>query len=76
MTWLAGCNLLIMVLGFAWIGGRKEQRGRDNSSRLREHDKWLDEHRVRLDGHDVELAKINAWREGYNAGARKRAEGE
>ena len=76
MNWTAAVGavaVLIQILGFAWLGGVEKQRGRENTARLDQHDTWLLETRVRVDGHDVQLAKIEAWREGYNAGCAKKA---
>ncbi len=74
MNWTAiigGIAVLIQILGFAWLGGSENRRGRDNSLRLDQQGASLEDHRTRLDGHDVRLERIDAWRDGYNAGRGK-----
>lgn len=62
-------GILTTVVCVAFVSGKLTQQISDNRKLLEEHDKTLLDHGDRLSDHDVELAKLNEWKNGYNAAA-------
>lgn len=62
-------GILTTIICVAFITGRLTQQISDNRRMLEEHDVRLSAHSDKLNEHDVELAKLNAWKDGYNSAA-------
>lgn len=62
-------GVLTTITGVAFVSGRLTQQISDNRKLLDEHDQTLTSHAERISDHDIELAKLNEWRNGYNAAA-------
>ena len=63
-------GVLITILSVAYTSGKLTQKISDSQDKLCAHDATLDRHEVRLGAHDIELAKITAWKDGFNAASR------
>lgn len=76
MNWsaiAAVCSLfgvVATIVGVAFTSGRLTEKIRENKEKVDGHGVLLVEHGSRLNDHDVELAKLNEWKNGYNAAAR------
>jgi uncharacterized membrane-anchored protein YhcB (DUF1043 family) len=55
------------VICVSFWSGKLTQQIADNREMLDEHGATLTSHGERLSDHDVELAKLNEWKNGYNA---------
>lgn len=62
-------TLIVVIFGVVWAGGKMAQRLDDNSADLDEHKIRLDGHDARLTEHGNDLARLNEWKNGYNAAA-------
>lgn len=57
------------VICVSFWSGKMTQQIADNKVMLLEHDVTLQAHAEKLSDHDVELGKLNEWKNGYNAAA-------
>lgn len=62
-----GATIVIQLLGVTYVYGKLTQRVSDGAMRTKENTEQLETHRSRLDGHDVQIGKLQAWRDGYDA---------
>ena len=65
-------GVLVTIVGVAFISGKLTQKIEDNSRVIADHGDRLDKHAIILNTHEVEIAKLNEWRNGYNAGVASR----
>jgi len=66
---LAILGIVTTVCSVAFISGRLTQQISDSRKELGEHGELLNSHARILNEHEVELAKLNEWKNGYNAAA-------
>jgi hypothetical protein len=73
---ISGVGILVSIFGAFYSAGSARQELRETKERLADHDKRFDdhddqfaEHTTQLAVHAVDIAKLAAWRDGYNAAA-------
>jgi hypothetical protein len=70
MDWAAWGPTLVAIITAVFIAGQVSGRIKDQEKTLVEHHGRLDEHDVKLETHGNAITRMEAWKEGYNAGSR------
>jgi hypothetical protein len=65
---LAG--ILVTIASVAFAAGRFREKLGEHGERLGEHTDLLKTHSDTLTDHEVQLGRLNEWKDGYNAAAR------
>jgi hypothetical protein len=71
MNWPAWGPTIVAVVTAIFMLGQITGRIRDQETTLVNHNGRLDDHDEKLTDQAVAIAKLEAWREGYNAATRK-----
>lgn len=66
---LAILGIATTICSVAFISGRLTQQISDSRREIESHGDMLESHAKILNEHEVELAKLNEWKSGYNAAA-------
>ena len=66
----AVASLVIFPVTVIFTSGRKAQKLEDHGIRIVGLETSRDEHAEKIGNHAVEIGKLNAWRDGYHAGAK------
>jgi len=66
-------TLLVTVVAWAHTNGKLTQKVEDNRKDTEAHAERLDDIDQRLNSNDVKIAKLEAWKDGYNAAVAARA---
>lgn len=71
MNWSAWAPTLVTVIMAIFVAGKIYSKQEDHDERLKDHDERFEQISVRDSLQDVALAKLEAWRDGYNAATSK-----
>jgi hypothetical protein len=63
-------TLLVVLVGGGVMWGSLTEKVSSLTKRAETCEAWHQGHDVRLNSHDVALAKLQEWKDGYNAAAR------
>jgi hypothetical protein len=63
-------GVLATIIGVAFTSGRLTEKLGEHKVRLDEHATTLKAHSETLTDHEVQLGRLNEWKDGYNAAAR------
>lgn len=75
MNWAAWGPTIVAVVTMIFTAGALVGRIRDQETTLVDHHDRLDGHDTKLESHAIAIAKMESWKEGYNAGAKRSHEG-
>jgi hypothetical protein len=67
------CSLLgalVTIASIAFVAGRLREKQEEHGERIGEHAELLKSHASTLTDHEVQLGRLNEWKDGYNAAAR------
>ncbi|MGH2505893.1 MAG: hypothetical protein ACRDHZ_00500 [Ktedonobacteraceae bacterium] len=73
MDWAAWGPTIVAVITAIFIAGQISGRIKDQEVTIKDHHDRLDGHDDKLETHAIQLTRIEAWKDGYNAGSRKSA---
>jgi hypothetical protein len=71
MDWAAWGPTIVSLITAIFIAGMMYGKIKDHDGHLAKHDVELDTMLTRLNFGEIEIAKLQAWRDGYNAAACK-----
>lgn len=74
MDWAAWGPTIVSVVTAVFIAGMIYGKVKDHDRILKEHTDEIDAVKTRIGLGEIELAKLQAWRDGYNAATSKHAE--
>lgn len=68
IDWAAWAPTGVAVVAVAFNHGQLVGRIKNQETALAEHHVRLDLHDTKLESHAIAIAKLESWKEGYNAG--------
>lgn len=71
MDWAAWGPTIVSLVTAIFIAGMMYGKIKDHDGHLTKHDGELGSVFIRLSASEIEVAKLQAWRDGYNAAASK-----
>lgn len=74
MNWSAWAPSLISVATAIFIAGMMYSKQKDHDEQLLSHDKRFERIEAKDSLQDVALAKLEAWRDGYNAASQRNSD--
>lgn len=63
-------GVLATIIGVAFTSGRLTEKLGEHKVKLDEHAEAIKAHGETLTDHEVQLGRLNEWKDGYNAAAR------
>lgn len=69
MDWAAWGPTIVALFTAIFIAGQVTGRIKDQEKTLAEHHGRLDGHDNKLESHAISITRMEAWKEGYNAGS-------
>jgi hypothetical protein len=72
MDWAAWGPTIVSLITAIFIAGMMYGKIKDHDGHLSKHDGELGNVLIRLSAGEIEVAKLQAWRDGYNAAAARK----
>jgi hypothetical protein len=74
MIWEAWGPTLVSIITAFFMAGMMYGKVKDHDRYLARHDTEIEDVKIRLGASEIEVAKLQSWRDGYNAATALRCE--